>query len=203
MSPMETKSLISLDRWFSSDMQLHHLYPKPIQLLARRHWTPLGIAEMAVQFLAPHEGVKVLDIGSGAGKFCLAGAFYKPGAFFYGVEQRKDLVSHAEFARKSLGLKNVRFIHGNLTELDFEQYDHFYFFNSFYENLEGTEKIDDSIECTPELYSLYNRRFYEKLEGLQTGTRLATFHSLEDHIPPSYQMVEAQVGSLLKFWIKL
>jgi len=32
-----------------------------------------------------------LDIGSGVGKFCLAGAYYKPSASFFGVEQRKDL----------------------------------------------------------------------------------------------------------------
>ncbi len=199
----EATSLCTLDQWFSSDSQLHHVYPESIQLLAARHWTPLSITQKAVEFLAPHKGVKVLDIGSGAGKFCLAGGYYKPNAFFYGVEQRKGLVSHAETARRILGLKNVQFMQRNLTGLDFKEYDHFYFYNSFYENLPGTEKIDEDIECAPELYNYYNRKLYEKLEGLQTGTRLATFHSLEDNIPPSYQMVETNVENLLKFWIKL
>ncbi len=200
---MEISSAGSLDRWFSSDEQLHHVYPPSIQLLARKHWTPLNISQMVVQFLVPHDGVKVLDIGSGAGKFCLAGGYYKPGASFFGVEQRKELVLRAETAREILGLKNVHFIHSNLTELDFKQYDHFYFYNSFYENLIDTDKIDDSIECTPELYNYYNRKLYEKLAELQPGTRLATFHSFDDNLPSSYQLVESQVGSLLKFWIKL
>ena len=199
----ETTSTCTLDQWFSTDSQLHHLYPKAIQLLAQRHWTPLSITQMVVEFLAPHNDIKDLDIGSGVGKFCLAAGFYKPCASFFGVEQRKDLVAHAEIAKNILGLQNVHFMYRNLTELDFKQYDHFYFYNSFYENLVDTDKIDDNIECTTELYNYYNRKLYEKLEELQTGTRLATFHSLEDNIPPNYQMVETQVGNLLKFWIKL
>src|SRR5882757_2528275 len=114
--------------WFRTDEQMGHLYPKPIRLLAQRHWTPLRIAQLAARFLVPHAGVKVLDIGSGVGKFCLAAGYYQPGASFVGVEQRKDLVSHAEIARKILGLGNVHFLNDNLTQLDFEQYDHFYFF---------------------------------------------------------------------------
>ncbi len=199
----ETTSLCTLDQWFGSDEQLHLVYPKAIQLLAARHWTPLNISQMVVEFLAPHKDVKVLDIGSGAGKFCLAGGYYKQHASFYGIEQRKDLVAHAEIARNILGLNNVHFIRGNLTELDFKQFDSFYFYNSFYENLMDTDKIDNKIKCTPALYNYYNRKLYEKLDALETGTRLATFHSLEDHIPPTYQMVEVWVGSLLKFWIKL
>src|ERR1700758_5345301 len=96
----------TLDQWFSTDSQLHALYPEPIQLLACRHWTPLKITQMVVSFLAPHPGVKVLDIGSGVGKFCLAGAYYKPYASFFGIEQRKDLVAHAEAAKDILGLQN-------------------------------------------------------------------------------------------------
>jgi len=118
-------SATKLDKWFMSDAQLHYLYPESIQLMARKHWTPLSITQMAVQFLTPTRGVKVLDIGSGVGKFCLAAAYYKPEAFFFGVEQRKDLTEHAEFARALLGLGNVHFLNNNFTQLDFKQYDHF------------------------------------------------------------------------------
>jgi hypothetical protein len=158
---------------------------------------------MVVEFLVPYGGVKILDIGSGVGKFCLAAGYYKPHASFFGVEQRKDLVSHAEFAKKVLKLQNVHFLHKNLTELDFKQFDHFYFFNSFYENLMDTDKIDENITCTPQLYRYYNRKLYEKLDEMRPGTRLATYHSLEDHIPTGYQLIESAVDNLLKFWIKI
>lgn len=192
-----------LDSWFSSDVQLHHLYPRPIQLLANKHWTPLRIANLATQFLVPHEGVKVLDIGSGVGKFCLAGGYYKPGASFFGVEQRNHLVEHAETARRILGLKNVHFFAMNLTQLDLKQFDHFYFYNSFYENLLDTEKIDDSITCSPNLYNYYNHVLYKKLKEMPTGTRVAAYHCLESQGPPGYQLVEEFEGCWLKYWMKL
>jgi len=171
--------------------------------LANRHWTPLYIAQKVARFLVPHEGVKVLDIGSGVGKFCLAGAYYKPFAHFFGVEQRRDLVMHAETARNTLGLQNVHFIHSNLTQLNFKQYDHFYFYNSFYENLLNTDKIDEKITLSNELYIHYSSFLYKKLEEMSIGTRVATFHTQEDKIPPGYHLEEEDAGKLLKCWIKL
>jgi SAM-dependent methyltransferase len=198
-----TASSCTLENWFTNDVQMLGLYPESIQALARRHWTPLGITRMVVQFLTPWPDVSVLDIGSGVGKFCLAGAYYRPEASFTGIEQRKDLVIHAETARDKLGLTNAYFIHGNFTQLDFNQYDHFYFYNSFYENLSDTDKIDDNIACSRELYNYYNRCLFKKLDNARPGTRLVTFHSLEDIMPSSYHLVEEQLGKLLKFWIKI
>ncbi len=199
----QTNSWSNLDKWFCSDSQLHYLYPESIQLLANRHWTPLNISQKAVQFLAPSKGVKVLDIGSGVGKFCLAAAYYNPSASFFGVEQREDLIAYAEFARSMLGLRNAYFINSNFTQLDFKQYDHFYFYNSFYENLTDTNKIDNRLPCSCELYNFYNQDLYKKLDEMPSGTRLATFHCIVDRIPESYRLVEKKAGGLLKFWMKI
>lgn len=194
---------IYTDKWFSSDEQFNELYPLPIQELAQRHWTPLSVARKAAGFLSAEKNVRILDIGSGIGKFCLAAAYYKPNAFYSGVEQRKNLISHAESARDILRFENISFIHGNFTQLDFRNYDHFYFYNSFYENLAGTDKIDESIDYSRELYNYYNRYLYKQLEQKPAGTRLATFHSLEDEIPPGYYIVGTEMNKLLKFWIKV
>lgn len=194
---------IYAEKWFSSDEQFNQLYPLSIQTLARRHWTPLTVARKAANFLADENNVRVLDIGSGVGKFCLSAAYYKPKAFYYGVEQRKGLIDHAEIAREHLHIENVSFFNGNFTLLDFRNYDHFYFYNSFYENLACTDKIDDSIDYTGELYNYYNRYLYKQLEQKPTGTRLATFHSLDDEVPPCYHVVGSEFDNLLKFWIKI
>lgn len=191
-----------LDQWFSSEKQLHFLYPPSIRALAARHWTPLEISKMVVDFLTPESQSRVLDIGSGAGKFCLAAAYFKPRAEFFGVEQRKHLVVHAETAKAILGIKNVHFLHQNITQIDFTQYDHFYFFNSFYENLENTEKIDDSVTCSPHLYNYYNRCLYKKLATVPAGTRLATYHTTGKMIPPDFHLAEEHAAGLLKFWVK-
>ena len=194
---------IHAEEWFDSDADFDQLYPLSIQALARRHWTPLGIARLASGFLAADNNVRILDIGSGAGKFCLAAAYYKPSAFYYGVEQRKNLLSHADSARKILRFRNVSFIHGNFTQLDFRNYDHFYFYNSFYENLAGTDKIDDSIDYSGELYNYYNMYLYKLLQQTPSGTKLAAYHSLEDEMPAGFQIVNVEMDSMLKFWIKL
>ena len=195
--------LKTIDHWFTTDTQLNKLYPASIQLLAARHWTPLNITQLVAPFLVTHPGVKVLDIGSGVGKFCLAGAYYKPHATFYGVEQRKDLVNQADKARNILGLQNVHFIHSNITDLDFRQYNHFYFFNSFYENLMDKDKIDDNITYSTYLFNYYHRQLYKKLDGMPVGTRVATFHCLDNKIPPGYHLIDSKFGALLKFWIKI
>ncbi len=142
----------SAEYWFDTDTRFNRLYPAEIRRLSGKHWTPLAVTRMAAAFLAAENNKRILDIGSGVGKFCLAAAGYFPGCSYYGIEQRQDLLRHAEQARVQLGLVNISFIHGNFTQLDLRNYDHFYFYNSFYENLQGTEKIDESIAYSEELY---------------------------------------------------
>ena len=130
-------------------------------------------------------------------------AHYKPKSFYYGIEQRERLVDLAESANKKLRLKNISFTNGNFTQIDFRNYDHFYFYNSFYENIIGTDKIDQTIDYSLELFNYYNRYLYKQLEQKPPGTRVATFHSLEDEIPRDYHIVGSEMNDLLKFWIKV
>jgi SAM-dependent methyltransferase len=192
-----------IESWFNSDEQFNNLYPLSIKQLAARHWTPIIVARKAAAFLAVGNNKRILDVGSGVGKFCLAGAHYYPKAFYYGVEQRENLIQHAETAKETLGFNNVSFIHGNFTQLDFKNYDSFYFYNSFYENLVGNEKIDDSIDYSDELFNYYNRYLYTQLAQKPAGTRLTTFHSLEDEVPSSYHIVGTEMDNHLKYWLKL
>lgn len=196
-----THSLLST-ALFEDDEQFDRLYPPEIRRQSAKHWSPLHVAACAAEFLASENDVHVLDIGCGAGKFCIGAAHFKPNAMFYGIEQRKDLVQHALACNEKTGLPNVCFIHGNFTELDLRQFDHFYFYNSFYENLEGTDKIDDKLEYSLSLYNYYNRYLYTALERKPKGTRVATFHSLEGEIPSSYYTVKEFFDGYLKFWIK-
>lgn len=188
--------------WFSSDEIFNTLFPPSAQRLAKQHWTPLPIARTAIDFLTPHDNERVLDIGSGIGKLCLAGAHFKPSAFFTGVEQRGNLVQVAREAQEKLQLGNTNFCHDNFTGLDFNEYDNFYFFNSFYENLSTDDKIDDSIDYTEGLYNYYSNCLYKKLADLPPGTRIVTYHSLEDEIPFSYHAIATRFNNRLKCWVK-
>lgn len=192
-----------ISKWFNADIEFNQLFPLPVQMLDRKHWTPLAVARKVAEFLAAEDKVSILDIGSGVGKFCLAAAYYKPAAYYFGIEQRKNLIHYADEAKAILQHDNVSFIEGNFTQLEFKNYDHFYFYNAFYENIMGTDKIDNSIYYSIELYEYYNRYLYKQLELKPAGTRVATFHSLEYEIPPSYHVVGSSFNELLKFWIKV
>lgn len=194
---------ISQKDWFYTDKEFDTLYPSSIQALARKHWTPLHISQKVAGFLAADGDVRILDIGSGVGKFCLAAAHYTPKATYFGIEQRKSLIDHANAAKQRLRLDNVSFIHGNFTRLDLKNYDHFYFYNAFYENLDSTDKIDDSIDYSGELFNYYSRYLFRQLRQKPKGTRICTLCSLETEIPPDFHIVNSDTQNLLNFWIKI
>lgn len=194
--------LSAIDLIFSGEPGIRQLYPLSIQQLDNVHWSPLNIIYKATQFLAYKKDAKILDIGSGSGKFCLAGAYYKPSAMFSGVEQRLGLVEHAQWAKQQSGRFNVDFIHGNFTQLDLQRFDSFYFYNSFFENITGADKIDDSIAYSLELYHYYSRYLFRQLYDMPASTRIATYCSWNDEIPPPYQLIESHFDGLLKFWMK-
>lgn len=192
-----------MKNWFASDLNFNSLYPKPIQEVAEKHWTRINVAVKAAAFLAISADVKVLDIGSGSGKFCLVAAHEHPLTNFYGVEQRANLVGLSTQIAAELKLENVFFICDNICNIDFDKYDHFYFYNSFYENITGTQKIDLDIKYSEDLYNYYNRYLYKQLNKKPAGTRLVTYHSFGSEIPTGYEVVHTDYNEFLKFWIKV
>ncbi|HXS55686.1 MAG TPA: methyltransferase domain-containing protein [Hanamia sp.] len=189
--------------WFADDLNFNALYPLPIRAVAEKHWTPIEVAIKAAAFLAVSPEEKVLDIGSGSGKFCLTAAHFHPQTDFYGIEQRPDLVNLCNDLKERLKITNVSFICDNIINLNFKNYDHFYFYNSFYENIEGTQKIDYNVAYSERLYDAYNRYLYRQLNKKPSGTRLVTYHSFGSEIPKEYEVVQTAYEDYLKFWIKV
>jgi SAM-dependent methyltransferase len=186
---------------FDKDTTFDDLYPEHIQELSLTHWTPVDIAKKAGRFLAL-PNARVLDIGSGVGKFCITAGFFHPETTFYGIEQRSELFTFAELAKAEIDLPNVCFMHGNVTELDFKDYDHFYFYNPFYENIDPDSRIDYTVRTSFELYEVYSRFVYKMLDDKPPETRLVTFHVPDEEIPSGYQLVDNSFSRLLKMWIK-
>lgn len=189
------------EAFLQGDAAFDWIFPEHIEAKSQKHWSPLDVVQKAAQFLAEPDA-HVLDIGSGVGKFCLTGAHYYPDTFFFGVEQRHNLVLYAEEAKNCLQLPNAHFIFANMTQVNFNEFDHFYFYNAFYENIDNEDPIDDSIETSYSLYQYYTQYLYTALEQRPSGTRLVTYHSLEEEVPPSYILADASYDALLKMWIK-
>lgn len=188
--------------YFTTESRFCSLFPLSMRELNEVHWAPLTIIRRAVHYLVQNEGSTILDIGSGIGKFCLAGAWFKPEGRFHGVEQRLNLIEQATAANEKLGRLPVTFHHRNFTQMALDQYDGFFFYNAFFENLPGAYQIDDSIDCSRELYDYYSNYMYNGLSDLKPGTRIVTYCSWDDEIPPGYKLEEWYEQGLLKCWIK-
>lgn len=177
------------------------IYPTRIKAVSDIHFTPVKIAKVAAFYLAEKSGTKILDIGSGAGKFCMVGSACTEG-YFVGVEQRKNLCVAARNISKKYQLTNLEFIHSNIMDIPFKEYDAFYFFNSFYENVSILPSIDNQFELRRELFDAYSLYVKTQLDEKPIGTKLVTYFSFLKEIPASYEVKYACFDDKLKFWEK-
>lgn len=159
-----------------TDDDFDAIYPEKIRMLGRKHWSSVSASKLASEFLVQAPGTRVLDIGSGAGKFCMIGASNTKG-HFTGVEQRLELIKLSRRISDSYRLHNVEFLHANITSINFNDYDAFYFYNSFYENIDRINRIDNSIKLDIQLYHLYSEYIVEQFASLPLGTRLVSLCS--------------------------
>ncbi|MEP7195416.1 MAG: methyltransferase domain-containing protein [Saprospiraceae bacterium] len=185
-----------------ADKDFDKIYPKRIQKISNMHFTPVQVAKFSASYLAEEKGTKILDIGSGAGKFCMIGSACTEGDFV-GIEQRKSLCTIAKKVSKRYNLKNVEFINANITDICFKNYDAFYFFNSFQENNSFSGAIDNKIILNRELFIKYTNYVKEQLDSMPKGTKLVTYYSFLKEIPDNYKMKISALEHKLKFWEKI
>ncbi|MBL1280226.1 MAG: class I SAM-dependent methyltransferase [Fluviicola sp.] len=170
-------------------------------ILSSTFWAPKEIIETSIDWLELNEKSKILDIGSGVGKFCVEGARISD-ASFTGVEIRKNLIEEANRIAQGLELKNVQFIHSDIKDVDFSAYDSFFYYNPFCEHLAIDEVIDDSLEFSRENHRMYEDVVFEKLEKMPPGTKVVTYNSREFILPGSYRMVKMSKEGSLVLWGK-
>ena len=185
----------------AEDEKFDLIYPPEIRELSSLHWTPVAVAAEAAKMLGTTPITRVLDIGCGPGKFCLVGASLTDGRFT-GIEQRSDLVEAARQAASDLGLASVEFIHGNVMEIDLADYDAFYLFNPFEENMHYGHKIDSVVRLSPGLFKRYTSHVAAQLGARPIGTRVVTYAGYADDIPGCYYCESTLFGDDLKLWIK-
>lgn len=183
------------------DEEFDKIYPPSVRQKSKIHWTPVEVAKIAARLLVDRPGVKVLDAGSGAGKFCMVGAALTEGVFT-GIEQREYLANLSNLLFRKYGLTNARVIYTNITSVDFKLYDAFYFFNPFMENIYQFLRIDDTVCLSHDSYKEYMLYVYKQLMELPDGTKVVTYCSNGLKIPLDYCKKASYANGLLDFWIK-
>ncbi len=189
-----------------SDEGFDAMYPSWVQELSEMFWTPVAVAVRSAQFLVTEPGDKILDIGSGVGKFCFIGAATSSG-IFHGIEQRVELVELAqELGRAHPWAKDsVSFRSGDMSDEDWREYQGIYLFNPFFEQTSGPWcQIDDSIKYSRETQERYIQTALEKLASTRSGTRVATYFGFGADLPTGFRKIhyEQFERGPLEVWIK-
>jgi SAM-dependent methyltransferase len=148
---------------------------------------------------------RVLDVGAGPGKFCIAAALAQPALEFCGVEQRVALVDAARALASKLCVKNVQLRAEDAFDVPWSDFDGLFFFNPFAENVFGShDAFDATVELSEARLATELLRTAELLSSLRIGTVAITYCGLGGPIPSSYDLMrEESIGSgTLRTWIK-
>src|SRR5690606_23475627 len=113
--------------FIENDSEFDKVYPSRYQKISKIHWTPVEVIKTTVEWLEENKALRILDIGSGVGKFCILGSIVSK-LTFVGVEKRKNLFLQSKKIAAFFKTKNVFFINDNITNINFQEFDAFYYF---------------------------------------------------------------------------
>jgi len=186
-----------------SDGRFDQLFPEDIRSHSKVHFTPVKVAMRVRDWLGAEPSLRVLDVGSGCGKFCLVFAATGPGKVT-GIEQRPNLHAVAEQAALDLGLTNASFVCGRMEDLDWRGFNVFYFFNPFYERIAHRQGMDDRTPPHAGLYFDHIRTVRDKLSQVKSGSRVVTYHGMGGRLPPDWVLVRSEAihTDELQLWVK-
>jgi hypothetical protein len=150
--------------------------------------------------------MRILDIGSGVGKFCIvaAAATAAMGARITGVEHRAHLVAVARRAATRLGV-DVTFRQGTLDDCAPRHFDGVYLFNPFAENLcSSDDHIDASVELSEDRFVRDVAAAEDFLGAARLGMRVVTYCGFGGDMPAGYvRVLREPCAGALELWIKV
>ena len=186
------------------DERFDRVYSQPVRDLSDINWTPARVARRVAELLDLSSSSRVLDVGSGPGKFCLVAASHSP-ATFVGIERRRALVEAAESAKRSLGASSVSFFHGDAFQLDWTAYNALYFYNPFGEHFFEDEERTDAETHGMDDYARAVELTQDRLDRMPLGTKVALYHGFGGGMPVGYRpLVREWCGTgILEIWLKV
>jgi hypothetical protein len=187
------------------DRSFDRLLPEPLRLVSPEYWTPLAVAKRAADWLEDLGIRTVVDIGSGAGKFCVAGALFGR-CRFIGLEQFSSLVTSAVALVDLFDLNDrVRFVAGALGAVPIPVGDAYYFFNPFGDYWLGADyPLDVGADVTGTRLADDIAAAEDLLRSLPAGTWILTYNGFGGRVPASYELVRVdwELPGALRLWRK-
>jgi predicted RNA methylase len=187
------------------DRSFDRFLPDPLRLVSPEYWTPLAVAKRAADWLEDQGIRTVVDIGSGVGKFCVAGALFSQ-CRFTGLEQHSSLVRSAEVLVDLFDLNDrVSFVTGALGAVPTPIGDAYYFFNPFGEYWLGADypTVSDA-DVAGTRWSDDIAAAEDLLDSVPAGTWILTCNGFGGRMPVSYELVRVdwEFGGVLRLWRK-
>jgi predicted RNA methylase len=192
------------DVQLASDGIFDKVYDPRIRRLSEQHWTPVRVAARAAALLTRAGATRILDIGSGVGKFCIVGALCTD-AEFVGVERREDLIRIASATAAEFGATRARFVHSNVEEFSFDGFDGVYLYNPFFEQISASlQMIDETVERSATTYDYFVSVTVAKLRAMPSPVAVATYHGFGGRLDHDFQFMgdESAGNDVLELWVK-
>jgi hypothetical protein len=184
------------------DRAFDRFLQEPFRVVSPHYWSPLVAAKRAAQWLDEAGVESVVDIGSGVGKFCVAGAIFGR-CRFVGLEQRPFLVDAARRLAHLFEVHDrVRFALGSLGEVPTPTAEAYYFFNPFGEYSFGSDPLEERVSMDRNARDVAAAE--QLLHAVPVGTWVLTFNGFGGRMPPGYDLIKIDwtLPSVLRLWHK-
>lgn len=185
----------AFDRWL----------PRELRAVSDQYWTPLPVIRRVASWLQDLRVRTVVDIGSGAGKFCVASALLSP-CRFVGVEKRSSLVNLARSLALAFGVDDrVLFLKGDFGLTPTPEADAYYLFNPFGDYAFGSPGFTDpGVSFSRESGDRDVRAVVQVLTLAPPGTVVITYNGFGGRLPSSYEQIDVDVTlpRALRLWRK-
>jgi len=186
-----------------ADRAFDRFLPDSLRIISVQYWTPLVVAKRAAEWFDDLNVRTVVDIGSGAGKFCVAAALAGH-CRFTGLEQRPRLVDSARALARLFDVDDrVRFVEGALGTIATPVADAYYLYNPFGEYLFSPHD-ETNGERRDARYARDVAAVQDLLRRARFGTCVLTYNGFGGHVPPSYRQIRVDntLPNALHLWRK-
>ncbi|MGE3468795.1 MAG: hypothetical protein AB7O28_00515 [Vicinamibacterales bacterium] len=188
-----------------SDAAFDQFLPPELRHVSDDYWTPLPVVRRVAAWLRAERIGTLVDIGSGAGKFCVTTALLAP-CRVIGLEQRPSLVAAAEALASLFEVDDrVRFVTGAFGDVPTPLGDAYYLFNPFGEYaFSPLQDADDAVTFSEQGYTRDVDATTRFLARARPGTVVITYNGFGADPPPSYEQTRVDLGfrGALRLWKK-
>lgn len=190
----------------TADDAFDRFLPLELREVSAHYWTPLRAVRQAAAWLREIQVRTVVDIGSGAGKFCVAAALLTR-CRFAGLEKRSSLVAAARELAGFFDVEDrVTFVTGELGATAAPAGEAYYFFNPFAEySFYSTRFAEPGLAFTPETFARDVAAATAFLAQAPVGTFALTLNGFGGSVPAGYVQLDVarRLPGTLRLWKKV